>query len=344
MVPALLVVTAIAVAVVPVPAALVEEHYARGAYPVLQRALTTFSNQFPIALLDVAVGLLLLAALFAVVRRWKLAGAGAAVRRTARGAVVAAAVIYLAFVALWGLNYRRVPLEQKLEYDAGRVSPAAAARFGAIAVREANAFAAIDRDGTPYEALQVAFAEAQRRLGAEALAVTGRPKASVLVPYFRRAAIDGMTDPFFLEIIVNSDVLPFERPFVIAHEWAHLAGFADESEANFVAWVTCVGAADSGARYSGWLAAYQHAAGALPPEGRRALRASLHPDVVADLRAIGERLGRATPAIRDASRDAYDKYLRANRVEEGIESYGAVLRLMLGTSFENGWVPKRRSP
>ena len=30
-----------------------------------------------------------------------------------------------------------------------------------------------------------------------------------------------------------------ERPFVIAHEWAHLAGYADESEANFVAWLTC---------------------------------------------------------------------------------------------------------
>ena len=48
-----------------------------------------------------------------------------------------------------------------------------------------------------------------------------------------------MTDPFFLEVIVNPDVLPIERPFVVAHEWAHLAGYADESEANFVAWLTC---------------------------------------------------------------------------------------------------------
>ena len=60
------------------------------------------------------------------------------------------------------------------------------------------------------------------------------------VSYFRWAAIDGMTDPFFLEVIVNPDVLPVERPFVLAHEWAHLAGYADESEANFVAWLTCV--------------------------------------------------------------------------------------------------------
>jgi hypothetical protein len=39
------------------------------------------------------------------------------------------------------------------------------------------------------------------------------------------------------------DLLPFEKPFVAAHEWAHLAGYADESEASFVGWLTCVRAA-----------------------------------------------------------------------------------------------------
>ena len=71
------------------------------------------------------------------------------------------------------------------------------------------------------------------------IAQTGVPKRSLLGLYFRWAAIDGMTDPFFLEMIVNPDVLPVERPFVVAHEWAHLAGYAEESEANFVAWLTC---------------------------------------------------------------------------------------------------------
>ena len=91
----------------------------------------------------------------------------------------------------------------------------------------------------------------------------GVPKRSLLGWYFRAAAIDGMTDPFFLEIILNPDVLPFERPFVLAHEWAHLAGYADEAEANFVAWLTCI-RADRAAQYSGWLEAYRYAEAALP--------------------------------------------------------------------------------
>jgi hypothetical protein len=339
----LIVLAAIAVALVPLPASFVEERYSQGVYPLLQRAMTSASNLVPVALLDLAGGLLLLAAMIAVVRRWRTFGAGAALRWSARAGVVTAAALYLVFAMVWGFNYRRVPLENKLEYDAGRVTQVDVSRFGQTVLGEVNMLAGIDRGGTPLDALERAFVDAQARLGATRAAVVGYPKRSLLVPYFRRAAIDGMTDPFFLEIIVNSDVLPFERPFVVAHEWAHLAGYADESEANFVAWLTCVGAADPEARYSGWLAAYQHTVGALPRDERRALNAALHPAVAADLRAIAERLGRATPVIRNAARNAYDTYLRANRVEEGIESYGAVLRLMLGTTFDHGWVPRLRS-
>jgi hypothetical protein len=44
-----------------------------------------------------------------------------------------------------------------------------------------------------------------------------------------------------------------------------------------------------------------------------------------------------------ASRDVYDSYLKANRVEEGIASYDAVVRLMLGTEFETEGIPRLRS-
>src|SRR5207247_6328116 len=84
--------------------------------------------------------------------------------------------------------------------------------------------------------LATGFADAEHRLGVKSPARPGRPKQSVLDIYFRSAGVDGMTDPFFLETLVASGLLPFERPHVIAHEWSHLAGFADEGEANFVGW------------------------------------------------------------------------------------------------------------
>jgi hypothetical protein len=174
-------------------------------------------------------------------------------------------------------------------------------------------------------------------LGASRGAVPGTPKRSLLSFYFRWAAIDGMTDPFFLEIIVNSDLLQIERPFVIAHEWAHLAGYADESEANFVAWLTCL-RGDALAQYSGWLAAYEHAVRALPRDVRRGLT-PIGPGPRSDFQAMAARYARSSPVVREAAHDVYDSYLKANRVQEGIASYDAVVRLMLGTRFGPGWTP-----
>jgi hypothetical protein len=156
------------------------------------------------------------------------------------------------------------------------------------------------------------------------------------------AAIDGMTDPFFLEITINPDTLPFERPFVTLHEWAHLAGYAHEAEANFVAWLACTQGNDL-ARYSGWLAIYEHASASLPRAERLAVRSALDPGVVQDLQASAARYARSTPVVRDTARDVYDRYLRANRVEEGIAAYSAVTRLIVGAGLEAGESPRLRS-
>jgi hypothetical protein len=336
-------VAAIAAALTPLPAGAVERWYSRGIYPVVQHGLTWASSRFSFALLDPFAAVALVAWIVFVARRWRAQGAMIGLRAAAVSLIGAASILYLVFLALWGLNYRRVPLEAALAYDPARVTRDATFRLGEIAVERVNALEAAKAEaGLPgYQALEAAFADVQRRLGAMRTARPAVPKRSLLSWYLRRAGIDGMMNPFFLEIIVNPDVLPVERPFALAHEWAHLAGYAIESEANFVAWLTCM-RADASGQYSGWLEAYRYTAAALPRESRRELQRRLATDVSLDLAAINERLGRADPAVSGFARNVYDSYLRAQGVDEGIASYGAMVRLMVGTTFENGWAPRLR--
>jgi len=334
-----LVLLAIAAAIVPVPAATIERAYSNGVYPRIQAAMTSATNHVPIALLDLGVVALIGAGLIWFVRRARSAGAARALLRAAGGALGLAAVLYLLFLGLWGLNYRRVPLERKLDYDTARVTRDAAISLANTAAASLNGgYPAAHAAGADPLRLARSFADVQRVLGARWTAVPGVPKSSLLTSYFRRAGIDGMTDPFFLEIIVNPDVLEVERPFVVAHEWAHLAGYAVESEANFVAWLTCLHA-DPLAQYSGWISAYAQAARALPRDDRRALT-PLDPGPRDDLLRIAARYERTSPAVRRVASGLNDGYLRANRVAEGIRSYDAVLRLMLGTRFESNWRPR----
>lgn len=335
--------TALAAAFVPLPSAAVERWYSRGVYPVLQHALTPVSSAVPVALLDVALAAAIIAWLVFVARSWRNQGVSAATRAAAMSIVSAASILYLVFLAVWGLNYRRLPLEAKLAYEPSRVTRDATFRFGEVAVARVNALE-IERGeahGANRAALEAAFTRAQQHIGATRTAVAAPPKHSIVSWYLRRAGIDGMMNPFFLEIILNPDVLPVEHPFSLAHEWAHLAGYANESEANFVAWLTCAGA-DAAGQYSGWLEAYRYTVVSLPRDDRRALQQRLAPGVLADLRAINERLGRADPKVSGFARSVYDSYLRAQGVDEGIASYGAMLRLMVGTTFENGWIPRLR--
>ena len=330
---------ALAAAVLPVPAGWVERWYSRALYPRLQQAVSAVSALSPIALFDVAIIVLAAMLLWSAVKWHRALGVAGMLRRVAVNLAVISAVLYLWFLLFWGLNYRRVPLEHQLAYDSARLTRDRAVEFARLAIDQANALKLeVGAPASGDAPLASALMEVRHWLGVPQSPRLGPSKRSLLELYFRKAAIDGMTDPFFLEVIVNPDVLPSERPFVLAHEWAHLAGYADESEANFVAWLTCIRASPA-ARYSGWLSAYQHVASGLPAQDRRALAAALSSAVAADLAAERARFARSSERVRVVARGAYDAYLRANRVSEGIANYNAVVKLMLGASFDAEWRP-----
>ncbi len=347
------VVLAVAAAAAPGRSRAVDERYSRGVYLAWQHVMTRASNLVELALFDVLAAAATAAVGVAVVRRiatHRRRGWGGVVLRLGADAAVAGSVVYLVFLGAWGLNYRRIPLAEVLDFDRARVTPEMLRALAGRAVDELNRLHTMTQaepwpslGGRP-DSLASAFARVQRDLGLPRPAVPGRPKRSLLGWYFPRAAIDGMIDPFFLEVILNPETLPFERPMALAHEWAHLAGFADEAEASFVGWVTCLRAGNQG-RYSAWLSLLLHLAAELPRPEYIAELARLEGGPRADLRAIVARVERGSVRpVREAARRAYDRYLKANRVETGVRSYDAVVTLVAGTRFDDGFVPRRRPP
>ena len=334
-------------AVAPTPAAWVEQVYSRQWYLAAQRIVTPASGLVGFSLLDVLIVVGLLGLGICWWRGVRGAGAGRweralAVARLTLRTTAAAAALYLVFLAMWGLNYRREPLTVRLDYDAARISPEALASLATESVERLNAlYAPAASEPWPLfaelpERLGPAFGRVQQRLGVSRPAVAGRPKATLLTAYFRRAGIDGMLSPFSLEVLVNGAVLPFERPFLVAHEWSHLAGYANESEASFVGVLVCL-AGDARSRYSAWLYLSQQLVRHLSREERDRVWRGLDDGPRNDLRAIAERLREAVPAVRRGANRVYDRYLRANRVAAGIASYGLVVDLLLGTDGTPTW-------
>jgi hypothetical protein len=330
--------TAAAVAVVPLPPAIVEQHYSARLFPRLQHWTTGLSNSVDVALFDlllVGVAILWVGAIIV-----DIAGRRPFPRvflRILLRTFTAAAAAYLAFAAMWGLNYRRPPLTARITFDERAITPAASRDLARQAADEVNAlYVAAHSElaltgGAVGRSLESGFEAAQRALRIERPALPAHPKRTLLDPYFRAAGIDGMTDPFFLETLVVSGLLPFEEPFVIAHEWSHLAGFTDEGEANFVGWLACLRGSDA-AKYSGWLFLYSQAIASMPAGDRAAVEGRLRPGPRRDLEQIVERVRRhVRPRVSAAGWRVYDRYLKANRVEAGTASYAHVVRLVLGS-------------
>lgn len=317
----------------------VENVYGQRAYPIIQANLTAFSNSVPVALFDVALVIVVLVVIALWVtrirgaRKRRLRAAGTALVST----LTIAAVVYLWFLLAWGFNYARQPLESRLPYDASRITPSAVRALAEYAIAEANrTHAAAHAAGFPAvnaipPTLVTALQEVERELGRSRTTVIARPKYSLLTPFFRASSVSGMCAPFFLETLINPDLTGPERLYLLAHEWAHLSGFAPEDDASFVGLLAALRAGPA-AEYSAWLELAFTAIGQLQPVTQKVVMQNLADGPRRDQQAIYERVvGARIEVVDRAAWRTYDQMLKSQGVEEGVASYSRVVQLLLGT-------------
>ena len=319
----------------------IERWYAKGLYPQLQAITTAVSNRIPVALFDVALVVFAILAIVTWVHAIRIARNKRSMRAIGRGlaaTLTLVALVYLWFLAAWGLNYARQPIETVMAYDASRVTPQNLRALAEYAIAEANrthaaahaaGFPAIDE--TP-QALITALQEVERELGRPRSTVVATPKRSLLSPFFRASSVSGMLAPFFLETLLNPDLTGPERPYVLAHEWAHLSGYAPEDDASFVGLLAALRAGPA-AEYSAWLELAFTAVPQLQPVTQRLVLDHLRDGPRQDQRAIYQRvMASRVETVDRAAWATYDQLLRSQGVEEGVQSYSRVVELLLGTN------------
>jgi hypothetical protein len=133
-------VTALALLVAPTPSDWIERYYAREMYPVWQRTVTPLGNEAPFAVFDLWLAVALITLVVVVVRAWGRGGPGIWSRtfHALYRLSIAASVFYLWFMLSWGLNYRRAPLETRLDFSRERVTARAADDLAVRTVDELN--------------------------------------------------------------------------------------------------------------------------------------------------------------------------------------------------------------
>jgi hypothetical protein len=319
--------------------------YSDRLYPRLQATLTPISNRTSVPLFDIiwmgAVATVVVILGLAMRRAWR--------RRSVRvlGPTLAtigtiAAGLYLWFALAWGYNYRRPGVEVALPgFSAARVTPEALRALAERAVLRANELhPGAHAQGFPAaddvpSALLDSLHTVERSLGRTLPTMPSVPKRPLTAPYMRAVGVSGMLAPLMLETYLNPDLTGPERPYVLAHEWAHLSGFAPEEDASFVGAVAAL-RADVPAQYSAWLALVSDAAMRLPLPARREVLAPLAAGPRRDLEEIAERLRFRVAWLDRASWVAYDRAIKSQGAQAGVAGYGRVIELLLGSGALDG--------
>lgn len=342
---AILIVVAIGLQVTPIDRDWIETTYANRIYATLVTTFVPLSNRVPFALGDLLTVVIVLGVIgwwtvrirAARGRRWRTA----ALMSLHTAGVIAAITVW--FDAAWALNYRRLPIAGRVAYDPQRVTPASVSAFSARIVRDLNRTAPLAHErlnespAAMRGALERAFEPVVQRLGDRYEVAVTVPKTTLIDRWFAIAGIGGQYDPFAYETILNGDFLPFEIPMALAHEWGHVAGFGDESDANLIGALTCLRSDDPLVRYSGLFWTYSY----LPQADRE--RLPLSPLVASDIKAArGRFLRYFNPHLYAMQWLAYDKYLRANRVSRGVVSYSLFVQVLVGTALDAEGLPLLR--
>lgn len=144
--------------------------------------------------------------------------------------------------------------------------------------------------------------------------------------------LTGVYSPFTVEANYNREMPRYNLPFTICHELSHLAGYMQEEEANFIAFLACRGSDNDYFRYSASLSAFVYLGNELAKadtESYIELYRRLPEGVQQELNKEREFWSQYDTRISEAADRINDGYLRANGQEAGVQSYGQVATLIL---------------
>ena len=253
--------------------------------------------------------------------------------------ILIASALFFLYAANCGVNYYRDPFVDQAAVKETKFTVEQLEELcGYISEQLEESYSA-GRSGTEYPKGSELAASARssiRRLSEDYPSLQGyypRPKQiSVIDGAFSAMGVSGIYSPFTVEANINGQIPDSEKPFTACHERAHLRGYMIEGEANYIGWLACIGSEDPAFRRSGWLIAWTHAGGTLyrtDPEAYERLRAGLPADALDELDEINMFWRTHETKASEVQDRVNDAYLKANGLEEGIQSYGMLTTLML---------------
>lgn len=254
-------------------------------------------------------------------------------------------VVFLLVIGC-SVNYYRYPVADYLELV---VEPATKEELYALVVKLAKETSAVRGELDSFEDTDGVYrlSISKSQLGSEAVQAFHalakqydifegyypKPKHIYFSRVMSQTELTGIFCPFTMEANVNIDVPDYSIGSTMCHELAHLKGFIREDEANYISYLACQASQNLELRYSGLMEALILSGNALYAKDADLYyeaRVYYSEAVSRDLRANSlywEEF--KDKPVSNTAQKINDAYLKANHQEDGVQSYGRMVDLLL---------------
>lgn len=301
--------------------------------------LSGVTGSFPFAVWQVALVILVLLALYFLVR--------CLARKKGffcwlAGVVLLLSVMVFLFVGLWGLNHFAPSVAERvgLEAEGGFTKEQLTVTVRYMAQQAGTWADRVERDENGDLAIDFSAMAQQATEGYDVLAKDNAFFAGSDAPVkklmadkaFSYLGLTGIFVPFTGESSVNPDAYNASIPFTMCHELAHRLTVAPENEANFCAFLACQANENAAFQYSGWYSAFVYTYNALHKVDKNAayeIWNAMSAQLQQDCRSANDHYDQYEGQVQDTAQKVNDAYLKVFKEESGVQSYGEVADLLI---------------
>jgi len=251
-------------------------------------------------------------------------------------------VFYFFFNILWGLNYYRVPLFEKLKIEK-EYSNEDLLKFTKLLIAKTNS---IHSQITQNDSLKVFFPYSQEQVcemnlnGYQSLSKQ-IPSLNYKHPSIKKSlfslplsymGFSGYLNPFTNEAQVNDKIPMYNFPTTLTHEMAHQLGYASESEANFIGFLASINNENLYFQYSG----YNHALHYCLSNWKfndevqfKKLLKTVHSGIIKNYKESEDFWNKYESFVETGFHVFYDRFLKMNQQKDGIDGYSRFVDLLV---------------
>lgn len=319
---------------------LIEGYYSNGLYVSISNFLRVILGFFPFSLGDIFY---ILAIVFLIIGCIKITkNAKISWKNRLLKILSYLSVFYFFFHILWGLNYYRLPLFEKLKIDK-EYSNQDLLKFTKQLIEKTNS---IHIQITKNDSSKVVFPYSQEQVFE--MNLNGYQNLSNQIPSFNYEhpsikkslfslplsymGFSGYLNPFTNEAQVNYKIPMYNFPTTVTHEMAHQLGYASESEANFIGFLASINNQNIYFQYSG----YNHALHYCLSNWRfrdevqfKKLLKTVHPGIIKNYKESEDFWDNYESFVETGFHLFYDRFLKINQQKDGIEGYSRFVDLLV---------------